>query len=376
MKDFENNEIYMSGPEVLPIDIDFVIDALTNGWYGQDAYKYVEKFELEFATWHNRNFALMTPNCTTAIHLILTALGIGPDDEVIVPDSTWIGSVAGVVYLGAKPIFADVDGETWCISVNKIRQLVTKKTKAIIAVDLYGNMPNLEELEIFCEEHGIFLIEDAAEAIGSIRNSRRAGNFGIASVFSFHRTKTLTTGEGGMLVLNNEKLFQRCKFLRDHGREPGKFYNKEVTYKYMPSNLSASLGYAQFQRIGNLVEKKRNIFDNYTNLFSEYKSLRFNPEIIGDTNSAWCSVVILDPKKNLDAKFVLQQFEKCKIPARPFFYPLSSLPAFKDMINGNENRINLESYKLSKWGVCLPSALNLTARQQEIVFETFKTFYP
>lgn len=366
----------MSGPEVLPIDIDFVIDALTNGWYGQDAYKYVEKFELEFATWHNRNFALMTPNCTTAIHLILTALGIGPDDEVIVPDSTWIGSVAGVVYLGAKPIFADVDGETWCISVNKIRQLVTKKTKAIIAVDLYGNMPNLEELEIFCEEHGIFLIEDAAEAIGSIRNSRRAGNFGIASVFSFHRTKTLTTGEGGMLVLNNEKLFQRCKFLRDHGREPGKFYNKEVTYKYMPSNLSASLGYAQFQRIGNLVEKKRNIFDNYTNLFSEYKSLRFNPEIIGDTNSAWCSVVILDPKKNLDAKFVLQQFEKCKIPARPFFYPLSSLPAFKDMINGNENRINLESYKLSKWGVCLPSALNLTARQQEIVFETFKTFYP
>ena len=252
-----DNEIYMAGPQVTEADIEIVLDALRNGWYGKDAYKYVEKFETKFAQFHNRKFALMTPNCTSAIHLYLSAIGIGSNDEVIVPDVTWVASAAPIVYLNAKPVFADVSDENWCLTTKSIDAQKTQKTRAVISVDLYGNMPDYDSIEEYCRTNNLILLEDAAEALGSKYKNRRAGSFGDASVFSFHRTKTITTGEGGILLLDDEDIYNRAKFLRDHGRSPGTYFNTEVTYKYMPSNLAASLGYAQFLRLDELVPRYR-----------------------------------------------------------------------------------------------------------------------
>jgi perosamine synthetase len=322
-------QIDMAGPWVTEEDIAIVVDMLRNGWYGKDSYTYVEKFESEFSKWHNRNHGLMTPNCTTAIHLILTAMGIGPGDEVIVPDITWIASAAPVVYLGATPVFADVDPNNWTLTVESIRSVLTPKTKAVIAVDIYGNMPELHQIAKFCADNNLYLIEDAAEALGSKLNEEKAGSFGHASVFSFHRTKTLTTGEGGMLILNDDELFERSKFLRDHGRAPGTYFNTEVTYKYMPSNLAAALGFAQFQRVETLIERKRWILETYSELLADLPGIRLNPEPEGVTNSAWSTVLVTDVGINLTAPDIISGFERRNLPARPFFYPLTSLPAFK-----------------------------------------------
>lgn len=366
----------MAGPDVTEADIAIVTDMLRNGWYGKDAYAHVERFEREFADWHGRKFGLMTPNCTSAIHLILAAMGVTDDDEVIVPDITWIASAAPIKYQRAIPVFADVNRETWCVDSTTIAERITEKTKAVIVVDLYGNMPDMEGIRDLCKEKGIFFIEDAAEAIGSRIGLQRAGSFGDASVFSFHRTKTLTTGEGGMLVLDDEDLYQRCKFLRDHGRAPGTYFNTEVTFKYMPSNLAASLGFAQFQRINELVEKKRWIWETYAELFSNVSGVSLNPEPIGVYNSVWSTVLLVDPSTGLNRDSVMQGFVAQGIPTRPFFYPLTSLPAFAGDLWRNVTP-NPISQELSQSGVCLPSALNLTHEQLEIVANGFKNIlYP
>ena len=203
--------IHMAGPWITDHEINIVEDAMRNGWY-ENSYDYVEKFQREFAAFHDRKYGIMTPNCTTAIHLLLTALGISEGDEVILPECTWIATGAGITYLRATPIFCDIDSKNWCLNPRSVEKLITPKTKAVIAVDLFGNMPQYDELTKLCAHNGIPLIEDSAEAVGSTYKGVKAGKFGIGSVFSFHRTKTITTGEGGMLLLDDQKLFDRCMF--------------------------------------------------------------------------------------------------------------------------------------------------------------------
>jgi perosamine synthetase len=370
----EKSEIFMAGPQVTESDIAIVTDMLRNGWYGKEAYKYVELFEKEFAIWHGRKHALMTPNCTHAIHLLLTALGIGKDDEVIVPDVTWIATAAPIRYLQAKPVFADVDPETWCLSAETILEKITSKTKAVIVVDLYGNMPGMDEITKICKERNIHLIEDAAEAIGSKLGDNRAGSFGVGSVFSFHRTKTLTTGEGGMLVLDDEKLFERAKFLRDHGRAPGTYFNTEVTYKYMPSNLAASIGYAQFLRIDELVNKKRWIWQEYKKRLGNLEGIRFNPQNSSIYNSVWSTVLVADKNSKLNRDIIMDGFEQNHLPTRPFFYLLSELPAFEEDITPS-HKLNTVADGLSRSGVCLPSSLNITEGQIDEISDAFLRIY-
>ena len=363
----------MAGPQVTDADIKIVLDALQNGWYGKEAYKYVELFESEFAKYHNRKFALMTPNCTSAIHLYLTAVGISASDEVIVPDVTWVASAAPIVYLKANPVFADVNYENWCLTAESIDERKTPKTRAVISVDLYGNMPDYDSIEEYCKTNNLILLEDAAEALGSKYKNRRAGSFGDASVFSFHRTKTITTGEGGILLLDNEDIYNRAKFLRDHGRSPGTYFNTEVTYKYMPSNLAASLGYAQFLRLDELVNKKRRIWSEYSDLLKPFEFVKLNPEPAGIFNSVWSTVLVTDFNSGLTRDIIMKEFESRGIPSRPFFYPLTRLPAFTNYIS-QKNNDQPVALNLSEHGVCLPSALNLESNQIQKVVDTFSEF--
>src|SRR2546421_4031984 len=256
--------IPVAGPWITQKEIDYVTDAVTTAWYG-NANVYHDRFERAFSDYVGVRHAVALPSCTSAIHLSLLALGVGAGDEVIVPDATWIASAAPITYVGATPVFADIEAQTWCLAADSFEACITPRTKAVIIVDLYGNMPDMDAVRDVARRHGIAIEEDAAEAIGSEYKGKKAGSFGDASVFSFHGSKTLTTGEGGMLVTNDAKLFERARFIRDHGRKPGDkmFFNHEVAYKYKMSSMQAALGLAQLVRIEELLEQKRRMFKWY-----------------------------------------------------------------------------------------------------------------
>lgn len=360
------DQIHMAGPSITDHEEAVVLDAIRNGWY-EKAYAYVEKFEKEFARFHDRKFGLMTPNCTSAIHLLLLGLGIGEGDEVIVPDCTWIGSSAPITYVRARPVFCDIEIENWCLDPQSVEERITARTKAIIAVGLYGNMPRMDELLAIAERHSILLIEDAAESLGSTYRGVKSGKFGIGSVFSFHRTKTLTTGEGGMLLLDDEELYNRCSMLRDHGRKRGGplYYFYQVTPKYMPFNVQAALGYAQFQRLGELVEKKRHIFHRYQRQLSDIDDLQLNNEPEGVFNSIWMTAVVFGKTHNMTKARAMEELSKLGLPSRPFFYPLTSLPAYAEF--AAEGAKNWRAYDISSRAINLPAALNLTDQQVDAV---------
>ena len=352
------SEIYMAGPSVTDEDAEIVLDAVQNGWYGENAYHYVETFEREFADYHDRKHALMTPNCTTALHLLLDGLGIGEDDEVIAPECTWVGSVACITYQKAETVFADIDPINWCLTPESIEKAITPKTKAVIVVDLFGNMPEYDAIQQLCDKYNIYMIEDAAEALGSVYRGVRAGKFGIGSTFSFHRTKTITTGEGGVLLLDDDELFNRCKFLRDHGRQPGSYFNTEITFKYMPFNVQAALGYAQLKRIEELVGKKRWILKGFKDRLADIPDIFMNPEPEYVINGAWATALVFGKSHGMTRDLALEELPKLNLPVRPFFYPLSSLPAYNDEERGRLN--NPIAYDISYRGINLPCALNLT----------------
>lgn len=351
---------YIAGPDITDLEIGIVSHMMRTGWYN---YEYVELFQNEFAKYHNRTYGIMTPSCTTAIHLLLLALNVKKRDKVIVPDFTWIGSSAGVTYVGADTILVDISEENWCLDPALVEEYILASTKAIIVVDIYGNMPDMNQFEKLSKKYDIPLIEDAAEAIGSSYNSRLAGNFGLASVFSFHRTKTICTGEGGMILTNDANLYDRCMFLRDHGRKKdGKpYYNYEVTPKYMPSNLAASLGFAQLSRIDELIDKKRTIFNLYKENLRELEDIKLNIETPVSKNGSWLVALLIGKSYHIDKETMITLMQSKGITVRPFFYPLSSLPAYSKSV---PNRFsNPVSYDIGNRGICLPSAFIITESQ-------------
>jgi perosamine synthetase len=345
-------QIPINKPSITQIEINYVNDAITNGW-GEKCYDYIYRFQNQFSKYQETNYALATSSCTGAIHLALMALGVEADDEVIVPEITWIASVEPVLYIGAKPVFVDVLEDTWCIDPVKIEAAITPKTKAIIVVHLYGNVCDMDAIMGIAKKHNLVVLEDAAEGLGSEYKGRTAGSLGDAGVFSFHGTKTMTTGEGGILVTNNEAVFEKAKVLNDHGRNPKDpdnkmFWMRDYGYKYKMSNLQAALGCAQIERMQELVDKKRQIFDWYRDELKNIPGI-FNPEQTGTKNSYWLPTIIFnkDISFNRDAFFDLMK--KNGIDSRPFFFPLSSLPMFE------ERKDNIVSYEIYERGINLPS---------------------
>lgn len=367
--------IPIAGPWITQKEIDYVTDAVTHAWYGNSNI-YHQRFEEAFADYLGVRYAISLPSCTSAIHLSLLALDIGQGDEVIVPDITWIASAAAINYVGASPVFADIDRKTWCLSGDSFEDCITPKTKAVIPVDLYGSMPDMDRILNIATRHGIAVIEDAAEAIGSEFQAKKAGSFGDSGVFSFHGSKILTTGEGGMLVTNREDIYHRALFLCDHGRTPGDrmFYNTEVAYKYKMSALQAALGLAQLERIEQLVSQKRKIFAWYQNELGGLEGVTLNYEAPGTKNSYWMVTSILDGRLRIKKNRVMEQMCENNIDCRPFFHPLSSLPAYQNFSQTKQARErNHVSYEVSPYGINLPSALNLTEKQVRCVCGVLKS---
>jgi len=357
--------IPVSGPWITAKEIAYVTDAVTNAWYG-NANVWHERFEKAFAEYVGVKHAISLPHCTGAIHLSLLALKVGPGDEVIVPDCTWIASAAPVTYVGATTVFADIDPQTWCLDAKSFEACITPRTKAVIPVNLYGNMPDWDALRAVAARHNIAIIEDAAESIGSEYQGRKAGSIGTTGVFSFHGSKTLTTGEGGMLVTNDDAIRARTLFLRDHGRPPGDrlFHNTEVAYKYKMSSMQAALGAAQLERVEELVARKREIFSWYAEELAGVDGLTLNHEAPGTKNTYWMVTAVLDERFGLKKERLMELLAAQGIDCRPFFHPLSSLPAYAQSPEAEKARLrNHVSYRISPFAVNLPSALNLTRAQ-------------
>ena len=354
--------IPVSGPSITEKEIRYVTDAVTNCWY-ENANLYHERFERAFAAYLGVKHAIALPSCTSAIHLSLLAFGVGPGDEVIVPECTWIATAAPITYVGATPVFADIDESSWCLSPESFAACITPRTRAVIPVDLYGNLPDLAGIRAIAAQHGIKVIEDAAEAIGSRYHGRLTGTWGDAGVFSFHGSKTMTTYEGGMLVTDDAALHQRALFLRDHGRKPGDrfFFNAEVAYKYKMSSMQAALGLAQIERIDELIARKREIFSWYHDELGGIPGIILNPEPADTLNSYWMVTVLLPPALGLRKERLMDLMAAEGIDCRPFFHPLSSLPAYNATAAGQTaSARNPVSYRLSPYGINLPSGLNLT----------------
>lgn len=338
-------------PSITDLEVDYAADAARHGW-GNRCYEYIHRFEEEFRIFVGTDHAIATSSCTGALHLGLAALGISEGDEVILADANWIASVAPVVHLKATPIFVDIDPDSWCIDPDSVVAAITPKTKAIVAVHLYGNLCAMDRLLAIGLAHGIPVIEDAAEAIGSRWQGRHAGSLGRIGVFSFHGTKTMTTGEGGMLVTSDQQLFQRALMFSNHGRSPGgtrQFWPDEVGYKFKISNIQAAIGCAQVQRLDELIAEKRRIFLRYRDGLAWHRGLRMNPEPADAVNGFWMPTVVFPPA-TVGREFIQQAFQRAAIDARVFFWPLSSLPPFgsgpgrKVAADIASRAINLPSY--------------------------------
>ena len=346
-------KIHYTKPSITDLEVQYATDAAKNGW-GEKCYNYIYKFENLFKEHLGIKYTMATSSCTGAMHMGLSALGISYNDEVILADINWIASAAPITYLGAQPVFVDILPDTWCIDPAKIEEAITPKTKAIIAVHLYGNLCEMDEIMKIAKKHNLYVIEDAAEAIGSVYKGKKAGSIGDFGVFSFHGTKTITTGEGGMFVTNSESLYEKVNILNSHGRNPKnpkQFWAETIGFKYKISNIQAAIGCAQVERIDELINKKREIFFEYHRLLSQIDGVTMNP-IPEDKNTQygyWMPTAIFDKKLNFNREILLDKFKDNNIDGRVFFYPLSSLPMFE------EKRENVVSYDIFERAINFPS---------------------
>lgn len=352
-------------PSITELEVAYATDAARNGW-GERCYDYIHRFEAQFREHIGVSHAIATSSCTGALHLGLAGLGIGPGDEVILADTNWIASAAPIVHLGATPVLVDIRPDSWCLDPQRVEAVITPRTKAILAVHLYGNLCEMQALLDIGERHGVAVIEDAAEAIGSVYRGRRAGSLGRFGAFSFHGTKTLTTGEGGMFVTDDPALYETVLTLSNHGRARGQtkqFWPDVVGFKYKMSNVQAAIGCGQMERIDSLVERKRAILRRYREMLARFPPVAMNPEPDGTVNGAWMPTAVFAPETGVTRERLQAAFAAESIDARVFFHPLSTLPMFQGRETG------AHASDIAGRAINLPSFHDITDDEQRRVVD-------
>lgn len=357
------SKIHYATPAITATDLLWVKEATEFGW-GHLGGSYIDEFEEKFSAYIGSRYAVATSSCTGALHLGLAALGIGVGDEVILADTNWIATAAPIVHLGAKPVFVDIERSSWCIDPREVERAITKRTKAIIATHLYGNLCDMGKLLDVAVS--IPVIEDAAQAIGSEYGCMKAGSIGLFGVFSFHASKTITTGEGGMLVTNNTALDEKVRQLNNHGRSKNaaQFRPEILGYKYKMTDMQAALGASQLGRIEQLIARKTIIFHNYERLLEGISGIQLNPRRRGCLNGYWMPTIVVD-RPGVTREALLAGFKRANIDARIFFDPLSSLPMF-------EEEHNPVAYEICYRAINLPSYHDITMAEQERVIDVVR----
>lgn len=342
--------IPIAEPSLKGNELKYITDAITSGWVSSNG-KYVSMFEESFAKFCEVEYSISCSSGTAALHLALVALGIKEGDEVIIPDLTYISTANAVLYVGAKPILVDVDKSTWNIDVNKIEEKITKKTKAIIPVHLYGLPCNMKRIMEIAEKYDLKVIEDCAESLGSKVVSVHTGTLGDIGCFSFFGNKVITTGEGGMCITKNKELDKKMRSLRNQGMSSEKrYWHSSIGFNYRMTNLQGALGVAQLESLNLFLKKKIENAKLYTKLLKNIKGLKIQSE---EGNVYWMYCILSDKKDE-----IIKALNKESIETRPLFIPIHIMP------HHNSNQRFPISQDLSNRGLSLPSSVNL--KKEEI----------
>jgi perosamine synthetase len=366
---YRMHQIPVMEPELGGNEIPYVMECLKTNWISSKG-KYVREFENLFGQHHSGWPSLSVSNGTVALHLALTALGIGPGDEVILPDLTFAASANAVLYTGATPVLVDVDPRYWTLDPQKIEAALTPKTKAIMPVHLYGHPCDMDPIMELARKHQLLIIEDCAEALGALYKGQPVGTLGDAGCFSFFGNKLITTGEGGMVVFKDKSKYDNAKLLRDHGMDPQKVYwHPKVGYNYRLTNLQAAVGLAQMEQLDRFIGKKLAMSSAYKAIFIDIKGITTPQQAPWAKNVYWLYTIQLgsDVKLNRDEfQFKLLQNG---IETRPIFYPLHVMPPYEQFARGQKFPV---SDRISQSGLSLPSSVSLTEKEFERVKETIQ----
>ncbi|MDD4956005.1 MAG: aminotransferase class V-fold PLP-dependent enzyme, partial [Candidatus Omnitrophica bacterium] len=293
-------------------------------------------------------------------HISLYELGIGSGDEVIVPALTFIATVNPVIYTQAKPVFADVDIDTWNISPEELEKRITKKTKAIIPVHLYGNPCEMDKIMAIARKHKLHVIEDATESLGAVYNKKHTGTFGDLGCFSFNGNKTITTGGGGMVVSNNKKRIEHIKFLINQARDESKgYYHPELGFNYRMTNIEAALGLAQFEKLEAFLNKKKDLNETYKENLGSIPGFKFQVQYLKAKSSFWLTTLRFE--NNINVETLQKKLRAKGIPVRRVFMPLTEFPHYKN----NNRKSYKNAYRIYNNGLCLPSSV-LNSREDAL----------
>lgn len=366
--------IPVSEPVLGEREAEYVAECLSTGWISSNG-RFIEAFETAWADYCGRRFGVAVSNGTVALQLAVAALGIGPGDEVILPAFTIVSCALAVVYAGATPVLVDADPETWCMDVSHVEARITSRTRAIMPVHIYGHPVDMDPLVEVARRHGLAIIEDAAEAHGAeylarMNDSetwRRCGSFGEASCFSFYANKLVTTGEGGMIVTDDDRLAQRLRSLRNLAFEPERrFLHRELGFNFRLTNIQAAIGLAQVEQIDETVARKRAIGRRYAAALSGVGGVRLQPERDWAKSVYWMNGLVLDRATGLDARDLAERLRPLGVDTRPFFLGMHRQPALleRGLFGGETYPVADE---IAELGLYLPSGVGLTDDQVNAV---------
>lgn len=346
----QKKEIFLDAPNVGEIEKQY-LNRCIDSTFISTVGPFVPEFERKFASLIGSSYAVSTQSGTAALHLALYELGIGPGDEVIVPVITFIASVNPIMYVGATPVFIDIDPITWNIDPEKIEEAITTKTKAIIPVHLYGNPCDMDAIINISKKHGIPIIEDATESLGATYKGQNTGTFGIYACFSFNGNKVITTGGGGMITTDDSKSTEHIKFLVNQARDESKgYHHPEVGFNYRMTNLEASLGLAQLERLSEFLQKKKKFYQIYYETLSNIPNIEFQQELPGSKNSWWLTTIKINSKKDITE--IQKKIKELEIPTRRIFPPIVNFPPYQTFARESYPF----SHELYKKGLNLPSS--------------------
>jgi perosamine synthetase len=358
--------IPVAEPSIGEREVELVADAVRSGWVSSIG-EYVTAFENELASRCGVAHAVATSNGTTALHLALAVAGIGTGDEVIVPSLTFVATAAAAQYLGATPVMADSDPAHWCIDPEDVARRLTPRTRALVAVDLYGHPADMDALAGIAAEHDLVLVEDAAEALGATYRERPAGGLGLLGVLSFYGNKLITTGEGGAVLTDDPALAERARFLRDQAMDPERrYWHGELGFNYRITNVQAALGVAQLERLDELLERKRAVAAAYRAGLADISGVSVQEEADWATSSWWMTTLRIDGTSGVDRDELASRLRAAGVDTRPTFVPLHLLPHLR------QDGPMPVAEAVGSEGLSLPSSTTLTEAEVDYVIASVR----
>lgn len=348
-------------PEIKGNEWKYIKECLDTNWVSS-AGAFVDRFESEFVKYMNVKKAVVTMNGTSALELALRTLNIGKGDEVIVSSMTFISPVNTIRYVGAEPVFVDICSDTWVMDAEKVEEMITPRTRAIMPVHIYGHPVDMDKIMDIASKHNLYVIEDATESLGAKYKGKNVGSIGHIACFSFNGNKLITTGAGGMLVTNDKKIGDRAKYLSTQTKtilENGGFYHEEIGYNFRMPNLLAAMGCAQLENIEEYISSKRKQASLYNKFLGDIEGITLPVEREGIKNIYWLYSILIEHDYPISRDKLILKLKENGIQSRPFFMPVHDMPPYKKCRAGDMSITN----DIIKKGINLPSSVGLNEEQ-------------